>query len=136
MAGSNGNPYWTGGPPTQDAVLTVSYVKAYFNSTNTTGDAEYSHVCPSSSPQILQQTCEIPDQQTAPSPFGPHGNETGRTFFFTQHSNMTENQTVYNNPFSADAPGSGDMRSTAKLVAVLALAAFLGHASLGMDDES
>ncbi|KAJ4264747.1 hypothetical protein NW762_004990 [Fusarium torreyae] len=31
---SNGNPLWSGGPPTKDAIVTVSYVKAYFNSTD------------------------------------------------------------------------------------------------------
>ena len=31
---SNGNPLWSGGPPENDAVLIVSYVKAYFNNTN------------------------------------------------------------------------------------------------------
>lgn len=31
---SNGNPLWSGGPPTQDTFVTVSYVKAYFNSSN------------------------------------------------------------------------------------------------------
>ncbi|PHH62722.1 hypothetical protein CDD82_1971 [Ophiocordyceps australis] len=30
---SNGNPLWSGGPPREDALMTVSYVKAYFNST-------------------------------------------------------------------------------------------------------
>lgn len=29
---SNGNPQWSGGPPTRDSLLQVSYVKAYFNS--------------------------------------------------------------------------------------------------------
>lgn len=29
---SNGNQWWSGGPPTEDATVTVSYVKAYFNS--------------------------------------------------------------------------------------------------------
>lgn len=29
---SNGNPKWSGGPPNEDATVTVSYVKAYFNS--------------------------------------------------------------------------------------------------------
>ncbi|TKA66637.1 hypothetical protein B0A55_10862 [Friedmanniomyces simplex] len=28
---SNGDPGWSGGPPAEDAVLSVSYVKAYFN---------------------------------------------------------------------------------------------------------
>ncbi|CAF3623255.1 hypothetical protein SNK03_011358 [Fusarium graminearum] len=31
---SNGNPLWSGGPPTKDATITVSYVKAYFNSSD------------------------------------------------------------------------------------------------------
>ncbi|KFA52775.1 hypothetical protein S40293_01005 [Stachybotrys chartarum IBT 40293] len=31
---SNGNPLWSGGPPAEDALLTVSYVKAYFNSSD------------------------------------------------------------------------------------------------------
>ncbi|KAM0419604.1 hypothetical protein ACHAPD_003167 [Fusarium lateritium] len=31
---SNGNPLWSGGPPTKDAIVTVSYVKAYFNSSD------------------------------------------------------------------------------------------------------
>lgn len=29
---SNGNQWWSGGPPTESATVTVSYVKAYFNS--------------------------------------------------------------------------------------------------------
>ncbi|GAO16445.1 hypothetical protein UVI_02048050 [Ustilaginoidea virens] len=31
---SNGNPTWSGGPPSSDAVALVRYVKAYFNSSN------------------------------------------------------------------------------------------------------
>lgn len=31
---SNGNPKWSGGPPDEDATVTVSYVKAYFNSSD------------------------------------------------------------------------------------------------------
>lgn len=31
---SNGNMYWSQGPPAQDAVLVVQYVKAYFNTTD------------------------------------------------------------------------------------------------------
>ncbi len=39
---SNGNPSWSRGPPLSDAVMTVSYVKAYFNSTNLTRSNEVS----------------------------------------------------------------------------------------------
>lgn len=31
---SNGNPLWSGGPPLSDAVVVVSHVKAYFNSSD------------------------------------------------------------------------------------------------------
>ncbi|KAF5976262.1 xyloglucan endo-transglycosylase [Fusarium coicis] len=31
---SNGNPLWSSGPPKEDATVTVNYVKAYFNSSN------------------------------------------------------------------------------------------------------
>lgn len=31
---SNGDAKWSGGPPAQDALLTVSYVKAYFNTSS------------------------------------------------------------------------------------------------------
>ena len=30
---SNGNPFWTRSPPTEDAVAKLQYIKAYFNST-------------------------------------------------------------------------------------------------------
>ncbi|TKA81955.1 hypothetical protein B0A49_02532 [Cryomyces minteri] len=33
---SNGNQYWSQGPPTSDAKLTLSYINAYFNSTSST----------------------------------------------------------------------------------------------------
>ncbi|KND92800.1 Beta-glucanase [Tolypocladium ophioglossoides CBS 100239] len=42
---SNGNPLWSGGPPTQDAFLTVNYVKAYFNSSDAKGNADWSKRC-------------------------------------------------------------------------------------------
>jgi hypothetical protein len=43
---SNGNPLWSQGPPIHDAALTVSYVKAYFNSTNSSRIKQYSDICP------------------------------------------------------------------------------------------
>ncbi|KAF1345913.1 concanavalin A-like lectin/glucanase domain-containing protein, partial [Delphinella strobiligena] len=33
---SNGDPNWSGGPPATDTAITISYIKAYFNSTNAT----------------------------------------------------------------------------------------------------
>ncbi|KAH7127703.1 glycoside hydrolase family 16 protein [Dactylonectria macrodidyma] len=42
---SNGNPKWSGGPPAKDAMLTVSYVKAYFNSSDEQGHATLTDKC-------------------------------------------------------------------------------------------
>lgn len=63
---SNGNPSWSGGPPKQDAVMTVGYVQAYFNVT--------SRDEPKSGCRDLASVCEIPDQNSPPNPNGkwPH----------------------------------------------------------------
>jgi hypothetical protein len=42
---STGNPGWSGGPPAQDAVLTLSYVKAYFNSSDAARKSEWRGAC-------------------------------------------------------------------------------------------
>ncbi|KAM0349301.1 hypothetical protein ACHAPU_003710 [Fusarium lateritium] len=42
---SNGNSLWSGGPPEKDAVITVSYVKAYFNSSNSEVQSHLSKQC-------------------------------------------------------------------------------------------
>lgn len=111
---SNGDPGWSGGPPTQDAVMTVSYVKAYFNSTNTTRVAQYNEVC--SGAGASARTCVIPDQTIPPD---PSNNSTGRTFFFTLESNMTSgNQTVY----PAALPSSATKRSPILWLALVAYA--------------
>lgn len=53
---SNGNPKWSSGPPATDALLTVAYVKAYFNSS--TSNNVYSKRCPSG--QSSSTICQIP----------------------------------------------------------------------------
>ena len=97
---SNGNPLWSGGPPAQDAVMSVSYVKAYFNSTSPTRHNEYSKICPTEERAAAagsrEQMCEIPSQMEPPNPCGSDGNETGRTFFFTLRANSTPGQVLYN----------------------------------------
>lgn len=93
---SNGNPGWSMGPPMQDAVLTVSYVKAYFNSTDEKRTEQWDSACAAIKlDDLKERTCEIPTQSDPPNPFGANGNHTGHTFFFTQHHNVTVNQTVY-----------------------------------------
>lgn len=42
---SNGNAKWSGGPPQEDATILVSYVKAYFNSSDTRRDHDWNTGC-------------------------------------------------------------------------------------------
>jgi hypothetical protein len=81
---SNGNPFWTRGPPVTDAVTTVSYVKAYFNSTNASRVHEYQKGCAATTGDGEKAMCRIPNQEQPPNPFGKNGNETGHTVFLTQ----------------------------------------------------
>ena len=60
---SNGNPQWSGGPPVQDAALTVSYVKAYFNSSDGQRQADATSRCHDSSAEGA--VCVIPDVTAA-----------------------------------------------------------------------
>lgn len=82
---SNGNPLWSGGPPTTDAVLTVNYVKAYFNSTAADRNRDWARRCKNAS--VSHAVCDIPEITAT--------NSTAGGFFFSDHSNMTNNQTVY-----------------------------------------
>ncbi|KAF2104921.1 concanavalin A-like lectin/glucanase [Rhizodiscina lignyota] len=81
---SNGNPNWSGGPPKEDAVMIVSYVKAYFNSTDSMRQKVYNDQCLSKyhGHDRIDHVCQIPDQTVAPDPSA--GNNTARTFFFTK----------------------------------------------------
>ncbi|KAI0180861.1 glycoside hydrolase family 16 protein [Hypoxylon sp. FL1284] len=73
---SNGNAGWSRGPPAQDATTTVSYVKAYFNSSLEARQHDYSARC-----RDLTAVCAVPDRNA--------------TFFFTDMQNMAPNQTDY-----------------------------------------
>ena len=88
---SNGDASWSGGPPPQDALFTVSYVKAYFNSSSPQRQADFAKRCPAFDPA---QTCQIPDQTTPPDPAGPQGNDTAHTYFFSLDAGHTPNQTT------------------------------------------
>lgn len=89
---SNGNSGWSAGPPEVDALMTVSYVKAYFNSTNTTRIAQWHEAC---SNGTQGRTCQIPDQLTSIDPTGPQGHFNGHTFFFSEQEDQSVNQTLY-----------------------------------------
>jgi beta-glucanase (GH16 family) len=73
---SNGNPNWSGGPPKEDAVLTIQYFKAYFNSSNHERILVYNSKCPTFDEH---KVCQIPNKQISrgavPSP------ENGNIFF-------------------------------------------------------
>ena len=110
---SNGNPGWTYGPPVEDAVMTVAYTKAYFNTTSSHPIS--GHDC--TSPQWRSDNnalCEIPDQHSSPWPGGPKGNETGKTFFFSREVNMTRaGEHTIHDPREGSAAAIAQMRRKA-----------------------
>lgn len=81
---SNGNADWSGGPPAEDAVMEIAYVKAYFNSSETTRQRDFADRCVD--PGAAGAVCDIPDVTTT--------NNSAAGFFFTGQKNMTGNQTV------------------------------------------
>lgn len=82
---SNGNPLWSGGPPETDAVLSVSYVKAYFNSSDEARLAEKTELCKAASASD-RFICPIPDTTAADVGSGGH-------FFRGSRSNGNPNVT-------------------------------------------
>jgi hypothetical protein len=91
---SNGGASWTGGPPMEDAVMTVGYVKAYFNTT-TSGDE------PAAACRELQTNavCVIPEQEWPPEPRGQ------KTHFFSMPGE--ERDPVNTSGLTFPASGSG-----------------------------
>ncbi|KAJ0109544.1 glycoside hydrolase family 16 protein [Diaporthe amygdali] len=81
---SNGNALWSGGPPAEDAVMDVRYVKAYFNSSLKARQGDYAARC--KDPAAAGAVCAIP-AVTA-------DNDSAAGYFFTGQKNMTDNQTV------------------------------------------
>ncbi|THW93297.1 concanavalin A-like lectin/glucanase [Aureobasidium pullulans] len=91
---STGNAGWSGGPPAQDAVLTVSYVKAYFNSSNATRESQWNAAC--GGEVWRNRTCQIPDYPTQgidPQRMGMK--DPGKSYFFMYDEYCTVNQTLY-----------------------------------------
>lgn len=88
---SNGDPAWSAGPPAADTVMTVSYVKAYFNSTDTErSQNDYKKRCPT---YDAAKVCSIPAQTTPPDVSS--GTDGAKTYFFSRESDMTPGQTTY-----------------------------------------
>lgn len=84
---SNGDPNWSAGPPTTDAILTIQYLKGYFNSSAVSRQNDWKERCHDI--KAVNATCAVPDVTT-----DTNSNATAQTFFFSQKSNMTTNQTV------------------------------------------
>ncbi|KAK6524693.1 hypothetical protein TWF281_011594 [Arthrobotrys megalospora] len=58
---SNGNPYWSAGPPLQNSILSVRSVDIYFNTTDATQIAAWEAGCKKAS---YKQACTIPKSKT------------------------------------------------------------------------
>lgn len=98
---SNGDPGWSHGPPATDAVTTISYVKAYFNSSNETRTSQWDDGC---ADKWQGRTCTIPEIGASVNPIGPNSNVTGKTYFFSlQGLDAIVNQTIY--PGATAVPG-------------------------------
>ncbi|KAH7053202.1 glycoside hydrolase family 16 protein [Macrophomina phaseolina] len=120
---SNGNPNWSAGPPVEDAVLTISYVKAYFNSSDTQRQNDFSKRCSENATAIASSVCQIPDQTIAPDTAGPDGNATAKTFFFSDDPQNTQNQTVFSDwPSTAHAIAPGQLFGSFPMAVMVAFA--------------
>jgi beta-glucanase (GH16 family) len=82
---SNGRSQWSGGPPSVDAVMTVEYVKAFFNSTNSKRQQSYTKQCVD--PSAAKSICQIPDKSNSNGSYGG-------SYFFTSNSSMVPGQVV------------------------------------------
>jgi hypothetical protein len=89
---SNGNPGWSAGSPQNDAVLTVSYVKAYFNSSDPGIPQAALKSCPVDPASMVAAVlaCDIPDGKKEGGGGGGGGGGPGPTTFLT---NDTDGQT-------------------------------------------
>ncbi|KAK3692663.1 concanavalin A-like lectin/glucanase domain-containing protein [Podospora appendiculata] len=93
---SNGNALWSGGPPAQDAVLTVGYVKGYFNSSTAQRREDWKARCGGGDSSSANAVCDIPSVSPA--------NSSARGWFFSDRGNMTNNQTIYDQDPDSGAP--------------------------------
>jgi hypothetical protein len=88
---SNGDPNWSAGPPTQDTVMTISYMKSYFNSTDTERSQNaYRERCPTFD---ASKVCAIPSQDAPPD--AGASKDGAKTYFFSHQKGMTPGQTTY-----------------------------------------
>ncbi|KAF7955800.1 hypothetical protein EAE96_004723 [Botrytis aclada] len=120
---SNGNPLWSSGPPPHDAVISVSYVKAYFNSSDPMRGIALTKRCKDL--RAENTICAIPDQTSAPNPVGNNGNVSENTYFFSNQKNETNNQTVYKKSGATTAATVGPHGSISLLILLSMIAIVL-----------
>ncbi len=83
---SNGNPLWSYGPPAENATMIVSYLKAYFNSSDPERESALNQRCV---PSAVGSYCLIPNSM-------PNAvTNSGLSYFFLNQPNTTNNQTIY-----------------------------------------
>jgi beta-glucanase (GH16 family) len=106
---SNGNPLWSGGPPARDAVLTVRYVKAYFNSSDPRRRAESARRCVDA--EAPGAVCAIPELTAE--------NGTAAEWFFGDDHGNGSGTDQTGNGGSTNGSGRLSMLSTCYLHALI-----------------
>ncbi|KAK6345191.1 hypothetical protein TWF718_007117 [Orbilia javanica] len=97
---SNGDPLWSGGPPEGNAALLLTYVKAYFNSSDLKRKEDHEVRCEAvggidDGGSGNDKVCEIPAQMGPPMYDGVAPQDLPYFFSNDLSRNATVNQTVY-----------------------------------------
>ncbi|KAL8744672.1 MAG: hypothetical protein Q9190_003094 [Brigantiaea leucoxantha] len=95
---SNGDNGWTRGPPTENAVMSIAYVKAYFNSSSDAG-ATQRQLTDCKDPAAPNAVCEVPDMSGVLDIEQP-------TRFFTKGDSSSAGSAATSNPPQPTKPTS------------------------------
>jgi hypothetical protein len=108
---SNGDPLWSAGPPLVDTPMTVSYVKAYFNSTDEARGKSHEKFCPK---WDGAKVCRIPElREAAPA------HDAGTYFFSADGGDKTPGQITFRRTNAGGRLGFGVGSLSAMWVAML-----------------
>lgn len=81
---TSGKEDWTHGPAERDAALAVSYLKAYFNTTNTARNDQFKEACETRRVTALEDSiCSIPNGRAHSRPTSTNSTETDWMYFFS-----------------------------------------------------
>jgi beta-glucanase (GH16 family) len=114
---SNGDPKWSGGPPEEDAIVTIQYFKGYFNSSLDARQSDFTKRC--QDPSAARATCPVPEMDQNPD---------AKSFFFVNEKNMATDQIVSDNtsPGSSLRPkGQWFLQGASAVVVILSFARVL-----------